>query len=328
MNSQTKLGCWAIFILILMIIISHRFGDKNRVSGISLHMPKLAWSQTLKFSFEKEESLGLKTVVDQSLQGQSGTWAVYIEELSASPSATEKQDINLEKYSRLDDISFPAASLYKLVLLSAVLKEVEQDRIDEGETIASTKTHLKEVYGGIDFGYEDAPEKINYTIREAMSRVGRISDNFAAIMLTDRLSQLPHKDGENGLLYQMVSELGMTHTDFSTDPIQTNAQDVGTFFKRLNNGQVVSQKTSDGLAGLLSLSRINDRLPAKLPADVKVIHKTGELSRVRHDAGIIYPTAGNPYVLVVLSKDLSHEDDGVDAIAQLSKDVYEYFQTK
>lgn len=309
MDSRTKLGIWALVFLFVLVGFSH-------------FAPKFAWSETFRFSFDSEN---LKNVVDQSLAGKPGTFAVYIKELPATPGGALKGG---ERYSRLEDEPFPAASLYKLVLLSAVLKESKNGRISEEETLTSTKTHLRGVYGDMDFGYEDAPENVSFTVAEAMNRVGQISDNFAAIMLTDRLRQLPHKDSEEGLLFQMVRELGMNHTDFSSDPIQTTAQDVGTFFEKLYNGQVVSQAASQELVGMLNLSRINDRIPAGLPPEAKIVHKTGELSHVRHDAGIIFPTKGNPYILVILSKDLSFEDDGVDAIAQLSKDVYDYLGTK
>ncbi len=39
-----------------------------------------------------------------------------------------------------------------------------------------------------------------------------------------------------------------------------------------------------------------------LPKDVTVAHKTGEISGVRHDAGIVFLPDGRKYVLVLLSK--------------------------
>lgn len=326
MTRQIKLGLWALFLLAVLVGVSHRFGGNNdKVLGISLKIPKLMWAQTLTFDFsdkETKDSPGLKAVVEKSLQGKDGTFGVYIEELPASPSA---QLSDRETYGLLENEPFPSASLYKLVLMAAVLKEVENGRLDLNSTLTSTKTHLTQVYGGVDFGYEDSPEQISYTVEEAMERVGRISDNFAAIMLTDKLRSLPHQDGEEGLLYQMVDQLGMKNTDFSADPIQTTPYDIGLFFKKLYLGQVVSSTVSAKIVNLLNLSVIDDRIPAQLPDDVTVVHKTGELSHVRHDAGIIFPPGKNPYVLVVLSKDLVYEDDGVDTIAQLSKDVYQYF---
>lgn len=313
MKSHTKIGLITLSLLGGVLVIPR--------PGF-LTLPKLDLTQT--FNFEFEERSGLRRIVESSLADKAGTFAVYIEELPASPSAAL---IKGEKYTWSENEPFPAASLYKLVLLAAVLKEVEKGTVRLEEKISSTKTHLTEVFGGVDFGYENASEKISYSVEEAMIRVGRISDNFAAIMLTDRLRQVPQKEEKDGLLILMAKELGMDRTDFLAEPIQITASDVATFFRRLYSGQVVSKIASEKVIELLELSRINDRLPAGLPEDVEVAHKTGELPRVRHDAGIVY-LEGHPYIIVILGKNLQFEDKGVEVIAKISKDVYEYFAGK
>lgn len=317
MHSQTKLGIWTLFIITGLVILA-------RLSNLSLRLPEINLSRSFFFDFSSKnlkESEGLKKVVEESLAGKKGTFAVYIEELAATASAKPEKR---EKYSLLPDEPFPAASLYKLVLLAAVLKEVERGRISLGETLSGTKTHLSEVYGGVDFGYKDAPEGIGMSVKEALERVGRISDNFAAIMLADRLRQIPQPDGEEGLLVLMAKDLGMNQTDFMVDPIIITAADTGEFFRALYEDKVVSASASQQIKNLLALSQINDRIPAKLPEEIKVIHKTGELSHLRHDAGIVF-LPEHPYIIVILTKDLEFEDEGIETLAKISKDVYEYF---
>ncbi len=270
---------------------------------------KVLGTKTYSFQFR---SPGLSSVVQKDLQGKQGDFAVYIEDLTSG----EKYDYNGAKV-------FPAASLYKLVLMAAVLKEVEGGRIKLDDTLSSNKAHLTQVLGGEDFGYEDAPDPISYSVDEALSRVGRISDNFAAIMLTEKLRQLP----DDGLLYKMAKDLGMDQTDFSADPINTTALDVGHYFGLLYQGKVVSPSISEKIVGYLGLSKINDRIPAGVPDNVRVVHKTGELAHVRHDAGIVY-LEGRPYILVMLSQNIPYEDDGIDNLVQISKDVYNYFAQK
>ena len=58
-------------------------------------------------------------------------------------------------------------------------------------------------------------------------------------------------------------------------------------------------------AAMLELmTRVEDRsmLPRKLPRGAKVAHKTGWITGINHDGGIIYPAGSPPYVLVVLTR--------------------------
>jgi beta-lactamase class A len=65
-------------------------------------------------------------------------------------------------------------------------------------------------------------------------------------------------------------------------------------------------------------------IPAGLPADTRVAHKTGEMSTVAHDAGIVYVNGGAPYVLVVLTEWEEGRGQRQGTIAAISKAVYEH----
>lgn len=308
MTSKTKLGIWVLLIVAMLV-------------GLSVILK--GTSKTYTFDFGKTfsfqyQSSPLRDVVARDLAGKRGTYAIYVENLQTT-----------EKYALNESEIFPAASLYKLILMAAVLKEVEAGNLKLEDEIYGKKSHLIEVLGEEDFGYEEVPESIAYTVDEALTRVGRISDNFAAIMLTEKLRQLRVNRGdEDKLLIQMTKDLGMDHTDFESDPIDTTASDIAHYFKLLYGRQVVSPAVSEAIIKYLSLSNINDRIPASLPEEVKVVHKTGELAQVRHDAGFVEPSVGGAYVIVIMSKDVVYEDDGVDTLAQVSKDVYQYFVSK
>lgn len=317
MNVRTKIGLLVLVGLFLLVAFS-------RLTHLSF--PDL--SGTFVFDFRKtRKDAKLESIVNAKLREAEGSFAIYIEELTASPSASLADP---RKYAFNELEVFPSASLYKLVLLAVVFKEVEQGRIKLDETVSSTKSHLIGVMGEIDYGYEDMPENIAFTVEVALQRVGRISDNFAAIMLTERLARLPKRPGEEGLLIMMTKEIGMKNTNFLAEPITTTALDIGVFFKALYGDQIVSPVVSSQIIKTLELNQLNNRIPALLPKEVKVIHKTGELARLRHDAGIVFPsnspnTPDSPYIIVLLSKDLKYEDDGIEVLAGISKDVYEYF---
>lgn len=295
--SRTKLGIITLFFLALLVIIARFFNSGPDVLGEE----------------KARNNAELEGIIDAELSGTEGHFAIYIESL-ATPSGKI-----VPKFALNEGESFPAASLYKLVLLAAVFKEIEAGGWKLEDRIIASRAHLKEVLGALDFGYEDAPEKIEYSVAEALERVGRISDNFAAIMLTEKLRE---GSKEKDPLLQMASELGMKSTTFDGMP-NTTASDIAVFFKKLYWGEVVSPQVSSAIIKYLSLSKINNRIPAGISEGVKIVHKTGEMARLRHDAGVVY--GANPYLMVLLSKDLRYEDEGVGVLAEISGKVWRYF---
>jgi beta-lactamase class A len=70
------------------------------------------------------------------------------------------------------------------------------------------------------------------------------------------------------------------------------------------------------------------KIPAKLPADVKVAHKTGSITKIDHDSGIILPPDYVPYILVVLTKGFEDHAEAQDCIADISKMIYDWYTAK
>jgi beta-lactamase class A len=65
-------------------------------------------------------------------------------------------------------------------------------------------------------------------------------------------------------------------------------------------------------------------IPAGLPEDARVAHKTGEISTVAHDAGIVFLRDREPYVIVILTEWLPEATGRKETIARMSRAVYEY----
>src|SRR5262249_44946945 len=67
-------------------------------------------------------------------------------------------------------------------------------------------------------------------------------------------------------------------------------------------GRAWSPETCAQMLEILLDQRVKSGIPAGLPGDAHVAHKTGNISTVHHDAGIIYRGSRNPYFLVVLTQ--------------------------
>jgi len=62
-------------------------------------------------------------------------------------------------------------------------------------------------------------------------------------------------------------------------------------------------------------------IPAGLPEGTRVAHKTGEITKIHHDAAIVY--APRPFVLVVLARGISDQKDSATLIADITKMLYQ-----
>ena len=68
----------------------------------------------------------------------------------------------------------------------------------------------------------------------------------------------------------------------------TTAFDNLIIFEQLANEKVVSAAASQQMTKILLDQKFNEIIPALLPANVKVAHKTGSVTGIQHDGGIIF----------------------------------------
>ena len=74
---------------------------------------------------------------------------------------------------------------------------------------------------------------------------------------------------------------------------------------------------------ILMNQKYRDIIPFYLPKEVKVAHKTGMITGLHHDSGIVFLPDGRKYVLVLLSKDLKDIKLGTLILAEVSKLIYD-----
>jgi beta-lactamase class A len=104
----------------------------------------------------------------------------------------------------------------------------------------------------------------------------------------------------------------------------TTAYDLAIIFSKMAEGKVVSQTACDEMIRILLDQQHNTVIPALLPREVKVAHKTGSIAGVHHDSGIIFLPDGRKYVLVLLSKNLESDTAATTAMAKVSEMIYRY----
>jgi len=77
-----------------------------------------------------------------------------------------------------------------------------------------------------------------------------------------------------------------------------------------------------GMLDIMRRQQVRDRLPALLPPGVAMAHKTGSVTRVSNDAGVLYAPR-SACVIAVFTRDLADDLKGRMAIAQIGRAVYD-----
>jgi len=103
----------------------------------------------------------------------------------------------------------------------------------------------------------------------------------------------------------------------------TTAYDLMRIYVKLADYEVIDSASSQAMIDVLLNQEFNSLIPAPLPADVKVAHKTGEITGVHHDSGIVMLPNGQRYVLVILSKNVQNMNDADKGMIEISRLVYE-----
>jgi beta-lactamase class A len=95
-------------------------------------------------------------------------------------------------------------------------------------------------------------------------------------------------------------------------------------YKKMAKHAIVSPQASTEMIEILKDQKFNEIIPAYLPDDVKVAHKTGVITALHHDSGIVMLPDGRQYVLILLSKELGDFDSGTERMAKVSKLIYDH----
>ena len=87
------------------------------------------------------------------------------------------------------------------------------------------------------------------------------------------------------------------------------------------DGKAYSQAACDEMLEIMLDQQYRSGIPAGLPKAARVAHKTGNISTVHHDAGIVYLDGRKPYVLVILTQFGPEQGRGT-AVADVSRDIF------
>ena len=94
---------------------------------------------------------------------------------------------------------------------------------------------------------------------------------------------------------------------------------------RVIEEEALSERSSRAMLEILHDQEFRSGIPAGLPDTARVANKTGEISTVAHDAGLVYLPGRRPYALAILTEWSTSSSAGRrETLASLSRAVYEH----
>ncbi|HUP63923.1 MAG TPA: serine hydrolase [Thermoanaerobaculia bacterium] len=227
---------------------------------------------------------------------------------------------------------FHAASTMKLAVLMGVFRQIER-----GELTLDSPVHVRNRFTSIvnkePFSIEvsrDGDSNVfkhlgkTLPVRELAYWMITTSSNLATNLLVDIVSV--------EAIQHALDELGISGVKLLRGVEDQAAYEAGLNNEVTANGllrllRVIAEKrafspsSSQEMLDIMLDQRYRSGIPAGLPQDAKIAHKTGNISTVHHDAGIVYLEGRKPYVMVILTEFDAKTGRG-KAVADISREVH------
>jgi beta-lactamase class A len=231
---------------------------------------------------------------------------------------------------------FHAASTIKVPILLGAFAA-----IDRGDLLPHSRVHVRNRFLSV---VEDIPFRVesgrdaNSAVHSAIGKMMRVDElayhmiTTSSNLATNLLLGVLGPDSVNEALRELDVEDGIE--------LRRGVEDELAFEKRINNmvtangllrilvmlaeGKAFSPALSRRMMDILHGQEFNQGIPALLPKAARVAHKTGEISTVAHDAGVVYLPKRKPYVLVILTEWDPAASGRSRTIAAISHAIYQF----
>jgi beta-lactamase class A len=213
--------------------------------------------------------------------------------------------------------------------------------IDRGELLPHSRVHVRNrflsVVENVPFRVESGRDA-NSAVHSAIGKMMRVDElayhmiTTSSNLATNLLLGVIGPDAVNRTLKELDVDDGID--------LKRGVEDELAFEKGINNmvtadgllrilvllseGKAFSPALSRRMMDILHGQEFNQGIPARLPKGARVAHKTGEISTVAHDAGVVYLPKRKPYVLVILTEWDPEGTGRSRTIAAISHTIYEF----
>ena len=228
-----------------------------------------------------------------ALPAGNGTWSVYVCDLVNNTEGA------------IQDARMQAASLIKLYIMGAVYENYDSIIAQYGQSSVDSN-----LYSMITVSDNDAANTL-------VSYLGGGDSSAGMTVVNDFCSEKGYSSTHMGRLLLARNQY---------DDNYTSVSDCGHFLKEVYEGSKESDAHAQAEFDLLAAQTRRNKIPAQMPAGVSIANKTGELSDVENDAGIIY-NSSNDLIIVFMSENVLQPGTAQSTIASLSRQIYDSYSS-
>jgi len=228
---------------------------------------------------------------------------------------------------------FHAASVIKLAVLLGVFKAV-----DNGVFRLDDPVHVRNRFRSVVDGAVYRVERDRDGDNECHRRIGRTmqiaelsramivrSSNIATNLLLDLLGlelvrrTLSTAGIEGVKMVRGVEDHAAFERGINNEMTPVGARQI---LRVMHEEGFLRHESRERIHEILLAQEFNAMIPAQLPDNVKVAHKTGEISTHSHDAGLVFPQSHEPYIVAIFTRSETGADQRTRAVAQISAAIY------
>jgi beta-lactamase class A len=179
----------------------------------------------------------------------------------------------------------------------------------------------------------DSDPELHDRIGDALSRrvliermVARSSDLATNLLIADarpdRIAELMARIGAGGMrVLRGVEDLPAFEAGMNNS---TTAHALMRVMTAVGDPEVLGEAAAREMVEILSRQAFTGMIPAGLPLGTRVASKTGNITRVAHDAALVHPPGRAPYVLVVLTRGFVDEHAANEVGRRISAAVWRH----
>ena len=229
------------------------------------------------------------------------------------------------------DETFHAASTMKLPVMIELFHQVKLGKVKLDDAVP-IKNEFHSIVDGSVYTLRagDDSETELYkaegqtrTLGELCELMITVSSNFATNLLIEKLGvanirgTVHELDADGMKVLRGVEdgkafEKGLNNT--------TTARGLAVMLQAIAEGKAVDAASSREMIAILQRQKFNEGIPAGLPAGVAVAHKTGEITKIHHDAAIVF--AKRLFILVILVRGLADKKDSAALMADITGKLF------
>lgn len=239
-------------------------------------------------------------------------------------------DAKSEYFLRADD-SFHAASTMKIPVMIELFHQAREGKLHFDDPLV-IRNEFHSIADGSLYKLDPADdsetdlyksEGQTRTLRQLCDLMITVSSNLATNLMIEKLGvenirATVHSLGADGMRVlrgvedQKAFDKGLNNA--------TTARALLQLLTAIAQGRAVDPESSRHMVEILEQQKFNEGIPSGLPPGTRVAHKTGDITRIHHDAAIVYAT--KPFVLVILSRGLEDEKQNYTLMGDLARILY------